>query len=410
MNKEEIRSYIKEHGVAGFQAGWAALIEGKKLANGQTIKLNPRRLSFQQMWEGTVGSISETFDNPAWHMEAGALDATGFPSASERLLATVAIEGYANQTGVADMLVPTSYEPKTLTERIVGFTMPEGPKIVLPGEPYPTIGFGEKYVTFEQAIHNKKEGFEIQVTEEAIRLDQTNMILDRAMGAGMTLQTERERRTVRAVLGIGLDTGTVQDNVYFPSGTDTALYLAGSNNLRTNGSPIYNHPGKTADSVLGDYTDLQEVLTVHAQNITDDRQLGGGRPIVWTPDTMLIPVSLATTAGNILQSVGVTYMQNIGTSTAPEIRHNSPNPLINAFRGALPMPIASAYVDEVSATVWVLYDKTRTFVRINIFPFQTFRAPMGYGWNRDVPFSLRVREWSRVVARDFRTTIRSNGA
>ncbi|MDP3793933.1 MAG: hypothetical protein Q8R07_04225, partial [Candidatus Uhrbacteria bacterium] len=284
------------------------------------------------------------------------------------------------------MLVPTSYEPKPLTERVVGFTMPEGPKIVLPGEPYPTIGFGEKYVTFEEAINNKKEGFEIQVTEEAIRLDQTNMILDRAMGAGMTLQTERERRTVRAVLGIALDVGTAQNGVYFPSGTDTALYLASVNNLRTDASPIYNHPGKAADSQLGDYTDLQEVLTTHAQNITDDRQLGGGRPIVWTPDTMLIPVSLATTAGNILQSTGVTYMQNIGTSTAPEIRHNSPNPLINVFRGALPTPIASAYVDEVSATVWVLYDKTRTFVRINIFPCQTFRAPMGYGWNRDVPF------------------------
>lgn len=411
MNRTEIQSYIREHGVRGFQEGILSLIRGIELPNGAKYKISPHQFSIQEMWFGMVGSIHETFNNALfWEAGPGALDATGFPSATEKLISAITIEAYDNAGVIADELVPISREPKTLTERIVGFTTPEGPKIVLPGEAYPAVGFGEKYVTYEAALHNKKEGSEIAVTEEVVRLDQTNEILDRAAGIGMTLRTERERRTVRAILGIGKDTGTAQDTVYFPSNTDTALYRASENNLRTNGTPIYNHPGKTADSKLEDYTDIQEVLTVHAQKITDDRQEGPARPIVWNPDALLVPTSLATTAGNILQSTGIVYMANLGTSTAPEIRHNAPNPLLNVFRGQLPVPYVSPYVDEVSSTVWVLYDRRRSFVRIVVFPFQVFRSGPGYGWNRDILVSIRVREWSRVVARDSKLSIRSNGA
>lgn len=414
MNKTEIQAFIREHGVRGFVDCFEKLLRGHELPNGAKYKVDPYQCSFKEMWEGMVGPIRETFDNPIWRssvLEAGALDATGFPSATEKLISSVTIDAYESAAQVADLLVPRSVEPKTLTERIVGFTSPEGPKPVLPGEDYPKTGFGEKYVTFEQALHNKKEGVEIQVTEEAVRLDQTNSILDRAAGVGMTLRAERERRTVRAVLGIGTDTGTEQSGVYFPNGTDTALYRASVGNLRTDSAPIYNHPGKTADSKLEDFTDIQEVLTIHAQKITDDRQLGTGRPIIWNPDTLLVPVALATTAANILNATSVD-VRSFGTSatTFPEITGTVPNPLRTVFRGALPIPVSSPYVDEVSSTVWVLYDRQKTFVRINIFPFQVFRSPAGYGWNRDVVAAVRVREWSRVIARDFRHAIRSDGA
>lgn len=411
MNKAEIQAFIREHGVPGFRLALDQLLEGRKLPNGATIKLNPQQFSLRELWEGMVGSIQATFDNGLWQREAGALDATGFPSATEKLLSTVTIAGYESQRGVADILVPRSTEPKTLTERMIGFTTAEASKPVLPGEDYPnSAGFGEKYVTFEEALHNKKEGVEIQVTEEAIRLDQTNMLLQKAEGIGMSHQTERERRTVRAVLGIGRDTGTALDQVYFPSGVDTALYRAAVSNLRTNAAPIYNHPGKTADSRLEDYTDLQEALTVHSQNVTDDRQQGVARPIVWNPTILLLPVALSTTAANILQSNGIVYIANLGTSSAPEIRHNAPNPLGVAFRGQLPTPVASVYVDEISATQWALYDAQRAFIRINIFPFATFRPPVGYGYKNDVVFALKVREWSRCIALDHRVVQKSTGS
>lgn len=411
MNRSEIRSYIQEHGVAGFYDGLNKLLEGVDLPNGAKIKLAPRDFSIRELWEGMVGPIRETFDNPMWYREAGgALDPTGFPTATEKLISTIVIQQYNQYPGIADELVPETYEPKTLTERIPGFTFPETPKVILPAEPYPTLGFADKFAAFEQAIHNKKEGMEVAVTEEAVRLDQTNQILRLAGDYGKSVRIERERRTVRAVLGVGLDTGTAQNGVFFPSGTDTAMYRASENNLRTDATPIFNHPGKTADSKLEDYTDLQEVLTVHARNITDDRQQTGGRPIMWNPDTLLAPVSLATTAANILQATGIVYMANLGTSTAPEIRHNAPNPLLNVFRGQMPMPFVSPYVDEVSATVWVLFDRRSAFVRIQIFPFQVFRSPTGYAWNRDILVSVRVREWSRIVGLDFRHALRSNGA
>jgi hypothetical protein len=416
MNKEQIRGLIRDHGVAGFSKLFEGFIgpEGLAAPNGQTYRLRPENMSLKQLWEGLVGPIQETFDNAFWQeSDGGALDHTGFPSISEKLLSRVMIEGYENEMGVADQLVTASTSPSTLTERIVGFTMPDGPHQILPGEPYPTVGLGEKYVTFEEALDNKKEGFEIQVTEEAVRFDQTNLLMDRARNAGMTLQTERERRTVRAVLGIGLDTGTALSKVYFPSGTDTALYRAAVSNLRTDASPIYNHPGKSTNSQLEDYTDFQEVLTTHAQNITDDRQVGTGRPIVWNPNVVLAPVSLGATLANILNATGIEQNSfSTGATTFPQTRTVGANPMRSAamFGGNTPTPVTSPYVDEVSSTMWIVYDRNRTFVRINIFPFQVFRPTRTDELaRRDVLVSVRVREWSRVIARDHRTAIRNDG-
>lgn len=412
MNRDQIRSFIKEHGVEGFRKGFAALVDGHKLPNGTVKKLDRDKFSFKELWEGCVGGVSETFDNAYWRETTGgaALDHTGFPTATEKLLSSVVIDAYNARPGIADALVPRSFVPKTLTERMLGFTSAEAPKNVMPGEVYPRTSISEKYATFEQALHNKKEGVEIAITEEVIRFDQTNQIMDVAFQIGDGLQTEKERRTVRAVMGIGEDIGTAQSNVYFPSGVDTPVYASSSSNLRTNAAPIYNHPGKTADSKLEDYTDIQEVMATHAQNIKDDRQLTTQRPISWMPNTLLLPTTLATTANNIFQSQGIMYRANDGSTTTPQITHNAPNPLSVLFRGAFPVPLTSVYVDEVSSTMWIMYDNQKTFVRAIIFPFATFRAPVGYGWSADVPFALRVREWTRVIAKDNKHAIRNNGA
>lgn len=409
MNKYEIRAYIKEHGVQGFSEGVSSLLQGTELPNGVKIRLQPRQFSIREMYEGMVGPLGET--PLAVLRESGALDATGFPTLTEKLLSTEAIAGYTSRPGIADVLVPRMVEPRTLTERIPGVTTTEGPKNVLPGEPYPAVGFGDKYVDFEAALMNKKDGFLIQVNEEVIRFDQTGMIMEAANNAGMQLQTERERRTVRAVLGIGSDTGTTIGGVYYPSSVDTPLYLASQNNLRTNATPIYNHPGQTADSKLENYTDIQEALTVQAQNVKDDRLLGTQRPIVWNPDRILVPVSLAATVANIFGALGVTVINPFTAGTNNELRTmTASNPLTGLFAGMVPQPISSVFVDEVSATMWVIYDSQRAFVRVNIFPFQTFRSPAGFKWNEDVLFAVKVREWSRVIAKDFRVSQRSNGA
>lgn len=413
MDVYQLRNLVTEHGVPGVIKIVSDLLEGRKLPNGASYKLEPRQFSLKTLWEGLVGSIASTLDNPLWREAApGALDPTGFPSITEKLISNVTIAAYTNRGGLADQLVPNSTEPRTLTERITGFTMPEGPMNVLPAQPYPAIGFGEKYVTFQQAIDNKKEGMLIAVTEEAVRFDQTGSLLRQAETIGDTLQTERERRTVRAIMGIGLDRGTVQDNVYFPSDVDTPMYRAATSNLRTNASPIFTSVGQTASSVLVDWTDFQEVLTVHAQNITDDRQVGTGRPIVWSPDAVLVPVALLATAANIINSTNVTMISFGGNTAAqtPEIRANDTNPMRAMFMGALPMPMASPYVDEVSSTMWIVYDRRRAFIRVNIFPFATFRAPTNWGWDRDIVTAVRVREWSRCIALDYRQAIRNNGA
>ena len=411
MNRYDIQQFIREHSLNGFIEEFENVLseQGAMLPNGARFKMRPEEFSLKEIWEAVAPA---GYNGPLVALrESGGMDATGFPTITEKLLSSAMIDGYSPRMAIADQLVPNSTEPKTLTERIPGITMMEGPKIVSPGGTYPTIGFSDKYVNFEQALFNKKEGYAIEITEEAVRFDQTNMILSAARDAGMTLQTERERRTVRAVLGIGDDSGTTIAGVFFPSGVDTALYRASENNLRTDTTPIYNHPGQTANSDLENYTDLQEVMTVHAQNIKDDRLLGTGRPIAWTPDRVLVPVSLASTAANIFQAMGVTVINTFTAGTNNEIRtQQGNNALQTLFSGAVPQPYASAYVDEVSATAWVVFDSRRTFIRVNIFPFAVFRSAPGYGEMRDVLFAVRVREWSRVIAKDFRHSIYNSGA
>lgn len=414
MRKEDIRQFVKEHGVAGFVDSYSRLLEGRRLPNGAIQQIEPMRQSFTSLWEALVGPVDIGESLFMAVREAGALDATGFPTVAEKLISTIMIRGYESRRGVADILVPETYDPRTLTERIPGFTRMSSPKNVLPGEPYQSGTFTDKFATYEAALHNKKDGIMIPVTEEAVRFDQTGMVLRHAQNIGMSIQDERERRTVRAVLGIGLDTGTVQSGVFFPSGTDTALYRASRNNLRTNATPIVNHPGKTANSVFEDYTDIQEVLATHARNIVDDRDLGTTRPIAWQPNTILYPVTLAATAANIFQGTTVQILTRGATAASdPEVRTNAPSPLVAMFTalgGTIPVPVTSAYVDEVSATVWVVYDRNAAFVRVQIFPLQVFRSPAGWGWDRDILVAFRAREWSRVVALDDIQSIRSDGA
>src|SRR5258708_25991212 len=170
MNRDQIKSVIAEHGHEGFVNMFNTLVEGKHiLPNGLPAKLKLDNLSIRAIWEGCVGPLERTFGVNRFDFikEAGApLDATAFPSVTEKLLSTVVIESYNARPGIADELVPANVRPNTLTERIVGFTMPEASKSIMPGEVYPTSGFGEKYVTFEEALFNKQEGLEIQVTEE----------------------------------------------------------------------------------------------------------------------------------------------------------------------------------------------------------------------------------------------------
>lgn len=418
MNREEIRNFIRLHGVRGFQEGFSALIDGRQMPNGAVVKIDPKTISFRELWEGCVGSIHSTFDNATWRSEAsggGSLDPTGFPIATEKLLNTLTISAYDSVQRIADILVPNSETPGTLTEHIPGFTAAEGPKRIRPGEKYPRTGFTDKYVTFQEAVYDRKEGIEIAITEEVIRFDQTRSIMRRAEQIGNALSTERERRTVRAVLGIGADTGTTIAGVYYPSGVDTPLYAAGANNLRTDAAPIYTDPGHPADSKFMDYTDIQEVLALHAKYMTDDRTLGAGRPIVWTPNRILFPVAMRATAANVMFASTVTHIPLLGSSTlsataGPEIRNTVRNPISDLFMGTIPQPLSSPFVDEVSTTMWTMFDTDKTFVRIVVFPFQTYRAPVGYGWNSDLVFAMRVREWSGVIALERILAIRSNGA
>lgn len=61
---------------------------------------------------------------------------------------------------------------------------------VLPGMPYPNLGFGEDYI---ETPSTTKRGFIVPVTKEAIFFDRTHLVLSRAAEVGEILGLNKEK-------------------------------------------------------------------------------------------------------------------------------------------------------------------------------------------------------------------------
>ena len=60
MRRTEIRQIVQEHGAEGYLKIQRDLLEGRKLPNGQTLKVAPEKFSLKALWEGLVGPVEET--------------------------------------------------------------------------------------------------------------------------------------------------------------------------------------------------------------------------------------------------------------------------------------------------------------------------------------------------------------
>ena len=406
MRTSDIRSMVKELGHTGFVNVFADLLEGRDQRGKEVPKLKPELVSIKALFEGLVGSVEEHL--PSMRSSGGrfnfielqeAVDSTAFPSATGVLIAAKVIEGYNAPGMIGDQLV-TNMPSKLKSERIVGFTALEGPTEVAEGLPYQESGFTEKYVTTQTA----KKGRILEVTEEAIYFDQTGQILMRASRLGEQTAEEREMTILAGVLDVGSGAAGIKD-VYFPSGTATALYSTANGTLA----------GSSVANPLTDWRNIDTVLKHHATNIRDDRAVAGERlPIVWMPKTLLVGRAIAGSAAYIMNASQVIMQPGATDATSQTWTPNPINGLVPGLR-TLTSPLidylagltGSRYNDALD---WFLGDFQKQFIWQEIWPLQTLRSRQDDepAFRRDIVARFKVRYYGGVNAVDHRYVIKSN--
>lgn len=147
-----------------------------------------------------------------------------FPTITGKLINSRLIEGYEQNTNLADMLSLFSQtESRNREETIAGFTPGDRAKHVEETMPYPEAQFGEKYVT----IRNHKFGKTTSLTVEAVTFDQTSQILDNARDVGFWLGDVMEEFMAYRLMDTAwteIDEATSQ--AYVVNGTRRAMFAS----------------------------------------------------------------------------------------------------------------------------------------------------------------------------------------
>lgn len=394
MRRDDIKALKKDLGARAFVQVVRDLLEGHRAPNGAEYKMAPEEFSLLDLWEGLIGPVETTLPSARAAMmidleEAGGIDSTAFIAVTRLLLASAVIAGYNEQAGVGDLLV-TRMPSKRKVENVAGFSDIEGLKTVEEGMPYEDSSMADKYVTTEAT----KKGRLISITEDSIREDQTGQLLVRAGNLGRKARSDREKTIINGVLDLN-------SNVHRPSGSAAALYTTGNLNLiGTGGAPA----GFTTAIPLQDWTDLQEVLQFHAENVKTDPQVGAGDPLLWAPPIIFVPPSKEVVALRISNATTI-------ESTVTNQRTIFNNPMAGRFK-----VISSPYI-AISGIAgaqddWYLGDFLKQFFWQEIIPIQVLRAPSDASdaFLRDVVAIFKVRYYGSVFATDTKWVVKIKGA
>lgn len=310
-----------------------------------------------------------------------AVDVTQFPILTSTLISKQVMDGYNAEPKILDQLV-TPFTSSQETDKIPGAFVKGDLFEVKPGAPYDHTGdMEEKYAT----IQGQKRGAILDITEEAVKFDQTGLIMLRASQFGQRAAADREKRGIYTIFDY---TGY---RAYRPFGIVSDLYANAANDS-------YHAYDNLTDQALADYSDIDAALALFG-TMKDDN----GEPISVNPNILLVPKLKETIANRIIGSSIL-----IGGSTGEN----------NIFQGKFKV-LSSAYVDAVatllSATgTWILGDFKRQYLEKIVIPLevQTRSKNDGNedGWERDIVASYKVRHYTQVGAIDYRYCVKSTGA
>jgi hypothetical protein len=340
-----------------------------KLLDAEKPLITPDDVSLRELWEAVNGPLGDTLGMSRQrgfiHVQE-AVDSSVFPNVTGVLIAKRVIDGYEQPGYIGDQLV-ANMPSRLRVERVVGFTAIGRPGGVDEGMPYPHTGLAEKFCTTQAA----KEGYMIEVTEEAVFFDQTGQLLMRAQQIGTKIRLEREKVIIDGVQ----DANTL---VYWPQGAAEALYrtAAGTNattvNKRTN-----------AGYGLVDWTDIDEATQLFAAMVDE-----AGDKIVMVPTVLLVPPALKMVANRICRATEL----RTGTASLAEVATWA-NPVDLT-------PLSSVLLS--SSTTWYMGDPKRQFVWQDVWPLQVLRADAMQGdqFDRDIVAKFKTRFYGGIGAID----------
>jgi hypothetical protein len=348
----ELKQLFESDGAEVFVQKITGLLEGEK------PELTPEDFSLRELHE--------------------AVDVSTFSIITGSLVSTKVMEAYTAAAKIGDRLV-SSFNSGQLIDKVPGVHTTGLLDDITSGGNYPhSGGAAETYVT----ITGNKRGAILDVDEDAVKFDQTGLILRRASEFGTAAGVDREKRILYTIQDATV--GGKNYYAWYPSGSRTVLYSTSTTAPHNNSNLVTNK--------LVDFTDL-EAADLALGSMKDDND----ESIDIVAKILLVPRALK-----------VTGLRLINNTVMPGGGNNEANP----FNGAVEV-IASGLLNDVSTVCWYWGDFQRQYAEKVVYPIQVLSRTMSDNnsdaWERDVIASYKVRHYTQVGAVDHRCVVKSNG-
>lgn len=348
-------------------------------------------LSFRDVFEATVDrgaeAIREMRDarkrGTSFAMEAGgdAITTANFTTIIGQVVFADKLEAFENPEFIGGELVTEIPATTGQQEMIPGISaLGDEAENVGENEEYPVVEYNENYVMLPEILKN---GFVMNITEEAIFEDKTGMILENFGKAVNSMALTQEKERLRIALGI--------DNTY-----------------RRNGGPVQNTYANThtqgdgdnliASNPLTDYTALGVAKNAFNDLIDPDT----GEPISLGRSYQVIVPDPLEWQWSMIQSATGYATQPTRGSTATQMQFA--NPINGGSRTYT--ALSNPWVSSISGsdTTWFIGNFKKAFVERVIYQaqVQTQDRNSDLSFARDIVSRVKVRKRTRCAVKDWR--------
>lgn len=353
-------------------------------------------LSFRDIFEAAVDNDNDGYGAAAiremrdakkrgtsFAMEAGgdAITTANFTAIIGQIVFADKLDAFENPAFIGDKLVKQIPATTGQQEMIPGISaLGDEAENVGENEEYPVVQYNENYIMLPEILKN---GFVMNITEEAIFEDKTGMILDNFGKAINSMALTQEKERLRTALGV--------DNSYRRNGGPIQNTYANSHTQGDGDNLIASNP-------LTDYTSLNAAKNAFADLVDPDT----GEPIdLGQAYQVVIPDPLEWQWAMIQGATGYAT-QPVRAGSAVQMQFSNPINGGNRTYEALSNPWVASVVG--SDTTWFIGAFQKAFVERVIYQaqVQTQDRNSDLSFARDIISRVKVRKRTRCGVKDWR--------